>query len=117
MDRLTVFPTDVVAQGGIRRPVAPLIVAVSVPYEGQPEGIYITVLCEAIEMDGLKILAIDETAPVAETIRDRRYPVTFGCFAVYRASDEKGAPGRFAEWIFTRDGAELIEAVGFVPVD
>lgn len=93
-----------------------LDVLVRAPYENQPEAIYITVLREGKEMAGNKILAIDETTPVADAILNNKYPVTFGCFAVHRTSDENGTPGRFVEWIFSQDGAQLIETIGFVPV-
>ena len=55
--------------------------------------------------------------PDTETVRNGQYPVSFGCFAAYRASDEKGAPGRFVDWMFTPEGMKLIEMVGLVPVN
>ena len=86
------------------------------PYEGQIEGIFIAPLRTAREMDGCKILTVDEAAPTEEAIRSGAYPFTFGCYAVYRASNEGGAPGRFAQWILTQEGATLIKAAGYVSV-
>ena len=84
-------------------------------FTNAPGSIAIAFLRDANEIDGAKILSVDGASPDAETIRSGRYPVIFGCFAVYRASDSAGAPGKFVEWMLTSSGAKLIESVGLVP--
>jgi len=92
-------------------------VPVRIPYEGQSEGIYMTTLREAKEMDGYKILAIDSVEPTNETVQSGEYPIFVSYFAVYMANDEVGTPGTFVSWMFSQEGSDFVIESGYIPVN
>ena len=87
----------------------------NIPYDNQPGGVGIFAYGEAPKIGGSKILTIEGAAPSEETISSGEYPVYAGVYAVYWETDRDNAPGRFAEWCASGEGAAAIRASGLVP--
>ena len=67
--------------------------------------------------DGVKTLKIDGVAPSKRTVKSGRYPVARPLFMWTNGYPEMGSPlFRFLNIHLTRDGQEIIESQGFVPV-
>ncbi|MCL1828767.1 MAG: substrate-binding domain-containing protein [Oscillospiraceae bacterium] len=66
---------------------------------------------------GLKIIAVDGTAPGAETIRSAMYPLRVNNYAVIAKSAAEDSPERIMrDWLLSDEGQRLIESQGYVPV-
>ena len=62
-----------------------------------------------------KLLAINGVYPSVETIADGSYPFSSNFHAVTR-QEPQGNTKKLIEWILSREGQEIIEKVGYVPV-
>lgn len=94
----------------------PYTVTYHAEYENAPESLGIVFYHEALGMEDVRLIAIDDVAPDRDSIRSGAYPLSFGCQAVYRQADGEGAPGNFARWCLTEEGQALVERTGLVAV-
>lgn len=86
------------------------------PYANEPGNIGVLLYDAALELDGVKILSLDGVTPGPEAFATGAYPLLSGCYAVYRAEDAQGAPGRFADWLGESEGQALLEEHNLIPV-
>ena len=89
-------------------------------YDGSPAAIGYTVYYYANDMEmarGLKVLAIDGTAPTADTIRSGEYPFLNPYFVAVDGTLPADSPARILyDWVLSPDGQRLAELEGYVPV-
>lgn len=67
------------------------------------------------DLPDLQLVSIDGVAPSNSTIQDGSYPYVNDFFAAIR-SDETGDAKKICDWLQTKAGQELIQALGYVPV-
>lgn len=63
----------------------------------------------------IKVLKINGIETSKDNVASGRYPMISQACAVYRAGDEKNAPGLIAEWCAGPQGQKLAEEKGYVP--
>ncbi len=64
--------------------------------------------------DLLKLLSVDGIEPTQESISNRIYPLSTHYYAVIRADEKENSPARrFAEFLGSEAGAEIVEQAGF----
>ena len=89
-------------------------------YDNSPAAIGYTVYYYANDMEmarGLKVLAIDGTAPTADTIRSGEYPFLNPYFVAVDGTLPADSPARILyDWVLSPDGQRLAELEGYVPV-
>lgn len=71
---------------------------------------------EMVGDDEIKLLAINGVKPEKETIRSDEYPIANEWYAV-TAGTENSNTEKFIEWILSPQGQQLVEQVGYVPVE
>jgi phosphate transport system substrate-binding protein len=72
---------------------------------------------EMVKSDQIKLLSINNIYPSKETVRDGSYPFCDTFYAIYAETDginENVKP--FIEWMLSKQGQEIIEKAGYVPV-
>lgn len=87
-------------------------------YRNQSSALGYSFRWYATEMNGsprIKLLEIDGVAPTAENIRDGSYPLTVDLYLATAGSANPHLPG-LIDWTLSREGQDLIERVGYVPV-
>ena len=66
--------------------------------------------------EGLKLLKVDGIAPSNETIASGEYPYCQPFYAVIRADEPADSPAhQLFDWLVTQEGADFIQAAGYVP--
>ncbi len=63
------------------------------------------------------VLAVDGTEPSIETIQDGTYPITASLYAITVANPKKETVSQMIAWMKAEQGQELVEKVGYVPID
>ncbi|WP_277673508.1 PstS family phosphate ABC transporter substrate-binding protein [Piscibacillus halophilus] len=71
---------------------------------------------EMVDHGKIKFLEIDGVAPSKASIRDDSYPFASEFYAISAGTENEHVPG-FIEWILSEQGQEIIEKVGYVPVN
>lgn len=67
--------------------------------------------------DTMKILAVNGIKPDKKTIAEGKYPFSSSYYAVLKKSDPEGSPARqLLKWILGREGQDLAEQAGYVPL-
>ncbi len=94
----------------------PATISVPVPYTNAPGSLGVFEYSQSVP-DGAKLLSVNGAAPSEETIRSGEYPLTIGCYAVYREDETSSAPKHFVEWCRASEGADAIREAGLVPLD
>jgi phosphate transport system substrate-binding protein len=70
-----------------------------------------------VNNDQIKLLSVEGVYPSRETIQDNSYPFSDDFYAIYIDNDEKNENTElFIEWILSRQGQELIQKTGYVPI-
>jgi len=70
-----------------------------------------------VNNDQIKLLSVESVYPSIETIRDNSYPFSDYFYAIYIDNDKKNENTElFIEWILSKQGQELIQETGYVPV-
>jgi phosphate transport system substrate-binding protein len=64
---------------------------------------------------GVKVLAIDDTAPTKETVRSHAYPYSRPTF-YYTNGAPAGEAAKFLAFTLSDDGQKIVEKVGFVSI-
>lgn len=64
----------------------------------------------------IKLLAIDGIEPTKETIRQGTYPITSEFYAITAGTDNPNVE-KFIEWMISPQGQEVVEKVGYVPIE
>jgi len=89
-------------------------------YRNFPNAIGYSFLFYATAMvnnDQIKLLSVEGVYPSRETIQDNSYPFSDNFYAIYIDNDAKNENIEpFIEWILSRQGQELIEKTGYVPL-
>ena len=89
-------------------------------YRNFPNAIGYSFLFYATTMvnnDQIKLLSVEGVYPSRETIQDNSYPFSDHFYAIYIDNDAKNENTElFIEWILSRQGQELIQKTGYVPV-
>jgi phosphate transport system substrate-binding protein len=89
-------------------------------YRNFPNAIGYSFLFYATTMasnDQIKLLSVEGVYPSTETIRNNRYPFSDHFYAIYIDNDTKNENTElFIEWILSKQGQELIQKTGYVPV-
>ncbi|SDN79995.1 phosphate transport system substrate-binding protein [Psychrobacillus sp. OK028] len=71
---------------------------------------------EMVGNDQIKLLEIDGVAPTKENIRADTYPITSEFYIVTAGTDNPNVDP-LIEWILSEQGQELVEKVGYVPLE
>jgi phosphate transport system substrate-binding protein len=72
---------------------------------------------EMVKNDQIKLLSINNVYPSKETIQDGSYPFCDTFFAIYvERNDMNENIKPFIEWILSKQGQEIIEKIGYVPI-
>ncbi|MEK4285072.1 PstS family phosphate ABC transporter substrate-binding protein [Ureibacillus sp. FSL K6-0165] len=71
---------------------------------------------EMVGNNQIKLLAIDGVSPTKETIRSGEYPIT-GEFYIVTAGTENPNVNKLIDWVLSPQGQQLIEKVGYVPIN
>ncbi|MEI8216391.1 MAG: substrate-binding domain-containing protein [Eubacteriales bacterium] len=99
--------------------MAGLIEAVAT-YKNEPDAIGYSYFYFATDMWGnekVKLLAVNGVVPSKETIRDGSYPIRTAYYAAIRSTEAKDSPARqIISWLLTKDGQQLAEEAGYVPI-
>jgi phosphate transport system substrate-binding protein len=89
-------------------------------YRNFPNAIGYSFLFYATTMvnnDQIKLLSVEGVYPSRETIQDNSYPFSASFYAIYIDNDEKNENiALFIEWILSKQGQELIQKTGYVPI-
>jgi phosphate transport system substrate-binding protein len=64
---------------------------------------------------GVRLLAIDDIAPMPENIRAGRYPLTVDVYMVTAHSLSENTQ-KLRDWFVSPQGQQLVEDVGYIPV-
>jgi len=87
-------------------------------FDGSANAIGYTVFFYADDMgmaEGLKIIAVDEVTPSAESIRSSEYPFINPYYAVIGAKEPENSPARIMwSWLQSTDGQKLVSLEGYV---
>ena len=65
----------------------------------------------------IKILKLNGIEATRENIRNKTYPITDNFYAITVKDRESENTKKFIEWILSEQGQELIEKVGYVPLE
>lgn len=69
------------------------------------------------EESGIKFLSLDGVYPDPDTIRSGEYPMTTSLYAIYLEDNDNENVPRLAEFMQGRQGQELIEKTGYIPLE
>lgn len=69
------------------------------------------------EDSGIKFLSLDGVYPDPDTIRSGEYPMTTSLYAIYLEDNDNENVPRLAEFMQGRQGQELIEKTGYIPLE
>ena len=69
------------------------------------------------DSDKIKLLSIDGIAPTAENIANSVYPYTFPLYAITLEDNKLETIKPFLEWMQGAEGQNLVEKVGYAPID
>lgn len=72
---------------------------------------------EMVGNNQIKLLDIDGVTPTKETIRSGEYPITSEFYIVTTAQTENENVHQFIDWIQSKQGQQLVEKVGYVPIN
>ncbi len=66
--------------------------------------------------EGIKFLELDGIYPDAESIRDGSYPMTTELYAIAVKGNQNPNVPAFMEWMTGEQGQEIVEQIGYVPL-
>jgi hypothetical protein len=65
----------------------------------------------------IKIVAVDGKYPGYTSIQNKIYPFTYEIYAVIRSDEPANSPARrLRNWLLTKEGKQLIELSGYIPI-
>ncbi len=70
---------------------------------------------EMVRNNKIKLLEIDGVAPTKENIRNDRYPISSEFYIVTAGTDNPNVK-KLIDWVLSRQGQELVEKTGYVPI-
>ncbi|MDR0467418.1 MAG: hypothetical protein LBG67_01040, partial [Campylobacteraceae bacterium] len=68
-----------------------------------------------LDENGIKLLNINGIAPTIENIKNGTYPFTITTYVVSTKNTSENGK-KLIEWFLSKQGQELIEDVGYVPI-
>lgn len=71
---------------------------------------------EMVKNDNIRLLKVDGIYPDKESIRSDTYPITAEFYAITAGTSNPHAQA-FIDWILSKEGQELVEKTGYVPVN
>lgn len=69
-----------------------------------------------IKNPDIKMISIDGVEPTVENIKNEKYPITTGLFAVTYEGNENENVQRLLDWVLSEEGQEIIEKTGYVGI-
>ncbi|MDR1413276.1 MAG: substrate-binding domain-containing protein [Actinomycetes bacterium] len=68
------------------------------------------------DVDNLKILRVEDSAPTTEAIQLKTYPLAVNYYGVIRADDCEKTGGKFLDWMRTEAGQSVVAQAGYIPL-
>ena len=70
-----------------------------------------------IKNPNIKMISIDGIAPTVENIKNGKYPITTGLYAVSYENNENENVQKLIDWVLSSEGQEIIEKTGYVGIN
>lgn len=70
-----------------------------------------------VDNDQVKMISVNGVYPDVEHIKNNEYPIVTQFYAVYRCDNDNPNVELLVEWILSKKGQELIEKIGYVPIE